>query len=241
MERKVPFAEKEIYHLYTRGVEKRDVFKEQTDYDRFMLLLMLCNSNEPVIFGNLRKKYRGFPSIQMLEQERSKDTLTDIIAYALMPNHLHLIVRERQAGGISKFMLKLMTAYSMYFNTKYERSGPLFTRPFRSQHIDTDGYFEWAFAYVLLNPLELFQKEWKERGLANSRDAAHFMYTYRYGSFCDYFGKVRPEKCILSREALPVEVSDLRNIDDLLAALSRDAESYQEKSFGEPVKVPALV
>jgi putative transposase len=238
MERKIPFIENEVFHLYSRGVEKRDIFTCENDYRRFQVLLGLCNTNERVKFSNKARTERGEPS---LGSKHSRETLTDVIAYALMPNHIHLIVREKQAGGISKFMLKLMTAYSMYFNTKYERSGPLFTRPFRSKHIDSDEYFLWAFAYTLLNPLELFQPDWKTTGVSEKDSAARFMQSYRWGSFRDYFGNARPESCILEKNAAPLGAADLKNFDALLSELSRDPESYQEKSFERADVASALV
>ena len=139
-----------------------------------------------------------------------------------MPNHIHLIVHEMRKGGISKFMLKLMTAYSMYFNTKYARSGPLFTRPFRSRHINSDEYFRWVFAYVLLNPLELHQVDWKETGVRNRAEAAQYMQTYPYSSYQDYFAKDRPESRILEKSALPIELNEVQTMDDLLIALSEN-------------------
>ena len=172
MERKDPFEKECQYHLFTRGVEKRTVFMSTKDYERFMLLLLLCNSEKSVRIADLVTSSQGEPLRKALELAKNRPPLVHILAYALMPNHIHLIVREHRKGGISKFMLKLMTAYSMYFNTKYTRSGPLFTRPFRSRHIDSDEYFRWVFSYVLLNPLELHQGNWKETGILNTQNAA---------------------------------------------------------------------
>jgi putative transposase len=216
----VPFIEAENYHLFTRGTDKQIVFRSKDDYERFMILLLLCNSLDGVKFENLLKKYRGLPSLQIFKNEKSAETLVDIIAYALMPNHIHLIVHEKKSGGISKFMLKLMTAYSMYFNKKYERSGPLFTRPFRSRHIDSDEYFRWVFAYVLLNPLELVEGNWKERGVVNASRAGEFLRTYLYSSYPDYLQEQRPESQIISRGVLPLDVSTLRTLDDVFELLS---------------------
>ncbi len=230
MERKSPFVEGEIFHLYTRGVEKRTVFMSDDDRTRFVLLLFLCNNREIVHLSNLLKKYQGDPLIQIFENEGRTETLVDIIAYVLMPNHVHLVVHEKAEGGISKFMLKLMTAYSMFFNTKYERSGPLFTRPFRSKHVDSDEYFRWLFAYVSLNPLELFDQEWKARGeLNNVVEAGEFLRNYRYSSFPDYFVAERPDSRIIAKEAFPVEAKELKTMDDLLIQLARG------KDQGEPL------
>lgn len=220
MERAAPFIDGEYYHLYSRGVAKQPVFLQDFDYERFQLLLYLCNSNEPVHIANILKKYQGEPLIKVLEDEDRGDALVHIVAYALMPNHVHILAREIHPGGISKLMLKVMTAYSMYFNTKNERSGPVFTRPFRSQHVENDDQLKYVFAYVLLNSLELFDPLWKERGESASGQFA----SYRYSSYMDYYGKTRSESKILTKDALPFE--DLPALDSLLAALSADPQSH---------------
>ncbi len=176
MERKVPFVVGEHYHIYTRGVDKMVVCKGESDFGRLQLLLYLCNSTTPVNMRELLSKYKGEPLVKLFEHQR-KETLVEIAAYALMPNHLHLLLREKIDDGVSRFMLKLMTAYSMYFNTRYERSGPLFTRPFRSRHIDDDDYLRWLFSYIHGNPVDR-----KHR---------------RYTSYVDYFEFARPESRLL--------------------------------------------
>lgn len=230
MERKHDFVEGENFHLFTRGVDKRVVFENKEDYQRFLVLLLLCNGKERIDVPNILKKYRGEPSAMVFEHEASAETIVDILAYALMPNHLHLIVREKEAGGISRFMLKLMTAYSMYFNKKNERSGPLFTRPFRSKHVDSDEYFRWVFSYVHLNPLELLQRDWKERGLEDLRRAGTFLYDYPYSSFPDYSDRKRPESRILSKKALPVEEQEIRAMDGLLKIFFSTSPDIQTMS-----------
>ncbi len=230
MERKEAFEEGEVFHLYTRGVEKRIVFHTTSDYDRFLLLLFVCNGTKRVEMRNLLHSYQGLPLVDVFDRIKREETIVDILAYSLMPSHFHLIVREKQKGGISKFMLKLMTAYSMYFNTKHARSGPLFTRPFRSRHINSDEYFRWVFAYVLLNPLELHQPDWKEKGLRSSVDAAHYMQSYPYGSYREYFTTNHAISPILQKSALPVDVQDIKTMDDLLVALSEN-EVFASPSF----------
>ena len=177
-----------------------------------------------VKLSNLSPAQRGFPSLV----KRERKPIADIVAYSMMPNHVHIIARERAPGGISKFMLKLMTGYSMYFNTKYERSGPLFTRPFRSRHVDTDAYLRRVFAYVTLNPLELFDAQWKATGIADKTRALQFMRDYRYASFVDYFGGTRLESAITDKTALQ-SVATFEDIDCLLKELSNTA--YEEISF----------
>ena len=133
MYRKAPFIENEHYHIYSRGVEKRKIFLNTKDYNRFVALLYIMNQNISFRMDNFLRN--GEKDLGEIFKEKRGETLVSILGYCLMPNHFHIILYEHTEGGISKFMGKLLTAYSMYFNTKYERSGPLFTHPFRSEHI----------------------------------------------------------------------------------------------------------
>jgi REP element-mobilizing transposase RayT len=199
MERKFAFVEGQFYHIFNRGVEKRPIFRDPDDWNHFHQLLYLCNSKKPLV----RKLIQGLP----LEWDRG-ESLASIVAYTLMQNHFHLIVREDSQGSLSKFMGKLSTSYSMYFNTKYDRSGPLFCHPFRARHITSDEYFRWVFSYVHLNPVA--------EGIADISVSKHthaLLSTYEYSSYRDYFVCKRPAGKILSLEKLPTDISDLESIE----------------------------
>src|SRR5665811_1016155 len=115
MSRNISIAPGEFYHLYNRGTEKRDIFTDRADRERFLALLYLCNTTEPVHIDDIQKS-RGSTSrkigLEMLFEIEREDTLVDICAYCLMPNHFHLLVREKEELGISRFMQKLMTGYT---------------------------------------------------------------------------------------------------------------------------------
>lgn len=145
----------------------------------------------------------------------------NILAYSLMPNHFHILLQEISRGGVSKFMLKLMTSYSMYFNIKNERSGPLFVRPFRAKHVDSDEYFRWVFSYVHLNPLDIQFPGWKERGISDGEATQAFLLDYPFSSYKDYAGPTRPERAILNPGALPVDVKDLEDIGVMFTEYQR--------------------
>ena len=206
MERKVKFVPDEYYHLFSRGVEKRKIFLDKKDYDRFLALLYILNQEDHFHVSNFLNK--GQKNILDLYKQERGQPLVSILAYSLMPNHFHLVVQEIIEGGISTFMMKLLTACSMYFNTKYERSGSLFVHPFRSEHIGDDAYFRYLFAYVHLNCIELFEKGWKENGIKNQKRAKEFLENYRYSSYQDLSLLTnRPEARILDMDNLPEEVS----------------------------------
>lgn len=140
--------------------------------------------------------------IKLLSLDRG-DTLVDLIAYCLMPNHFHLLVREHTEGGISRFMQKLTTAYTMYFNTRYERTGALFQGKYKAEHAHEDRYLKYLISYIHLNPVKLIEPNWKENGIKNLRKAREFLETYHYSSFQDFSGLERPESCIVSPSTLP--------------------------------------
>ena len=181
MERKIQFIENEYYHLYNRGVDKRTIFSSRNDYRRFLMLLYLANSEEDVRIGNMLKstKYEN-----IFSRDRG-EPIVAIGAFCLMPNHFHILATPLKENGITKMMLKLQTGYSMYFNTKNERTGSLFQGPFRSSHADNDRYLEYLFSYIHLNPAKLREPQWKEK-IRSENDLMHFVGAYPYSSYGSY-------------------------------------------------------
>ena len=125
----------------------------------------------------------------------------EIGAFCLMPNHFHLLLQEITAGGIAKFMQKVGTSYGMYFNSKYERTGNVFVKPFRSRHVDDDIYLRHVASYIHLNPADLFEPQWKGGVLPNATNLLRQLEEYPYSSLGLYADRGRPERTILSRTA----------------------------------------
>ncbi|MEK7193147.1 MAG: transposase [Patescibacteria group bacterium] len=196
MERKFKFSEDEFYHVYNRGTDKRLIFLDDDDRNYFQKLLYLSNSTKRIIL-------RDLPSGASVYSIKREDTFVDIGAYTLMPNHFHLLLYEKNEGGISTFMGKLGTAYAMYFNKKYKRTGGLFEGSFKAVHADEDGYLEYLFSYIHLNLIKLIQKDWKIVGIKNLDEAHSCLDGYRYSSYGDYAGNVREEGLILNKESFP--------------------------------------
>ena len=183
--RKQSFVPGEYYHLYNRGTEKRIVFLDKQDYHHFLFLMYICNTTRSI---ELRKIGENF--------DREK-TLVDIGAYCLMPNHFHILVHEKTENGISKYMLKLMTGYSMYFNKKYERTGKLYEGVFKSTHASNDKYLKYLYSYIHLNPAKLIDKNWKENRNRKTKLLLEHIFSYPYSSLQEYanskFKIVNPE------------------------------------------------
>ncbi len=137
--RRIELSIGEYYHIYNRGTDKRGIFLSPKDYERFIALLHVCNAIEPI---NARLQRRSLKDTLAIKQPKR---LVDIGTYCLMPNHFHLLIRERRENGISLFMHRLSTAYTMYFNIKNNRTGSLFEGVFKAQHVNTDEYLKYLF------------------------------------------------------------------------------------------------
>ena len=183
-----------------------DIFLCDSDRKRFQKLLFVCNCSEPVVF----KTIQG----ETLDRIKRGPSLVDIGAYCLMPNHFHLLLKEKQEHGISIFMKKLATAYSMYFNKKYERTGKLFEGAFHARHANTDEYLKYLFAYIHLNPVKIVEPNWKTDGIVDSVLAERHLATYPYSSCIDYAGAKRKEGIILNREVFPEYFLDNKDFND---------------------------
>ncbi|MDF1498086.1 MAG: transposase [Patescibacteria group bacterium] len=172
--RKFRFVDSEIYHIYNRGVDKRDIFIKEEDYFRFIHSLYELNDANAVINSGLNCNNN-----LELETKENRKLLVEIIIFTLMPNHFHLILKQKMEKGIEKFMHKLGTGYTLYFNQKQKRSGSLFQGRYKAKIVDNNIYFSHIPFYIHSNPLKL-----NYRGSTS----LEFLESYRWSSFLDYIG-----------------------------------------------------
>lgn len=200
------FAYKEFYHLYNRGTDKRMIFMDRSDYERFIELLFLSNSSLAIDIRHIRKSYESIYDF------KRGDPLVHIGAYCLMPNHFHILVTPAIEQGIQTFMQKVSTGYSMYFNKKFERTGALFESRFKARHANSDEYLKYLFSYIHLNPVKLIQSDWKEVGIRDVENARKYLDMYTYSSLLDYVGN-REESKILDKDKFPEYFNTKQEID----------------------------
>ena len=232
--RKTAFSVGEYYHVYNRGVDKRIIFTSTYEYNRFMLLLYLCNTSHPLNLRDILNKGLSFD--KLFGHARGK-SLVSIGAYCLMPNHFHILVKEVTEGGITNFMRKAGTAYSSFFNHSHERTGALFQGRFRAEHVNKDRYLKYLFSYIHLNPVKLINSQWKKNGIRNRKRALAHLDAYHHSSFLDYKNENRAQSSILNRADFPdyfVSRSDFEShIDDFL--------SFQKKADAGDSENPRTV
>lgn len=227
--KKPQFVENQIYHIYNRGVEKRDVFLTDKDYLRFIHDLFEFNDEDCV--SNLTYYFNRQPKEVEPQYVRSKrkprKLLVEILIFTLMPNHFHLLLKQKGENGIVKFMQKLGTGYSMYFNQKYERVGGLFQGRFKAVLVSEEAHFMYLPHYIHQNPISLIN--YGGSTSIDWRKAMEFLENYRWSSFPDYIGK-KNFPSVTSREFLLEVFEGAKNYKKETVEFLKDREK-QERSF----------
>jgi putative transposase len=141
------FTEDAYYHVYNRGVEKRRIFEDAQDYQKFLHYLSVYLT-EPDI---LHKNY-PLMRLHLINNNLSKEV--GLLSFCLMPNHFHLLLHQKTKDGITKLMKQVSTAYSMYFNKRYERVGTLFQGVYKAVMVTTDEQLLHLSRYIHLNPID---------------------------------------------------------------------------------------
>lgn len=238
MARTITFSTDEWYHCFSRGVDKRKIFLSKADYERFLMLMYVCNSTTPLHLSSLvRTPVQGRALNKVLEQERG-EPLVDIGAYALMPNHYHLLLSELVEGGLSEFMHRVGTGYTMYFNKKYARTGALFSSRFKARHVATDQYFRRVVNYIHGNPAELYVPTWKDGIIPHPRALYKNLSTYPYSSFPDYEDErsVRNLAVLINKERVLAVLDEPLTFEQLIEDQRElHAKEEREATSIEPV------
>ncbi len=195
MSRSIELSVDEFYHIFNHGNGDRLIFLDNEDKERFVALLYLANGSKSFDFIDI-------PFGQEFVFDRG-DPLVAIGAWCLMDNHYHLLIREIAEGGISRFMHRLATSYTMYFNARHKKRGSLFEGRFRAKHLDSDPYLRYMFAYIHLNPVKMIEPKWKILGLNNRQKVLDFLNEYAFSSYFDYLNNQRQEKKIINPQSFP--------------------------------------
>ena len=199
------FVKGEIYHVVIRRMAEEELFLDIDDHYRGIFCIYEFNTTKPITIrerrsarAKFKKSLRGSPPVAVIKTDEvmvmkdERDLLVEVLAFCLMPNHIHLLVRELKEGGISKFMLKLESGYAAYFKLKYgvKMTGHFFQERFKCVHIKTEEQLIAVFVYIHTNPISLVEPLWKEKGIKDPERAIKFLEEeYRWSSLFDYIGK----------------------------------------------------
>jgi putative transposase len=172
----------DVYHVLNRGVEKKDIVKDDSDMLRFVHSLFIFNDAKPL---NENHRYSGYT-----QASDTRDVLVYLHAWCLMPNHYHLLLSpvDDNLGNLSRFMKKLNMGYARYFNEKHDRSGYLWQGKYKKIHVNREAHFNYIPYYIHLNPLDLCNPKWRTGSVQDSRKALLDLEKYRWSSHLDYMG-----------------------------------------------------
>jgi putative transposase len=185
--RDIEFVNGEYYHVFNRGVEKRQLFLSDSDFERFIESMYLFNDVYYLHRPDPVHRISLLSSSEITEFDREQ--LVDVVAYCLMPNHFHLLIEQRKDGGVSRFLHKLNKGYSRHFNIKNARTGTLYEGSFKAIHVGSESYLRHLPIYIHLNALDLIGEQWRERKVSNWGNAVRFLNNYRWSSHPAYMGQ----------------------------------------------------
>lgn len=181
--RKIQLANDEYYHVFNRGVEKRDIFTSEEDYKRFFLSLILMNDEKEGLMIQWRNFKMSHPNSSVNEFLRlslsERKELVNFVAYCLNANHFHFILQQKSDRGIEKLMHRIATGYTMYFNERYHRSGSLLQGSFKATHIEPNNFLRMS-VYVNCN---------------SEIHGIHPAKSYKWCSFPEYLKKDNNKLC----------------------------------------------
>jgi putative transposase len=177
--RKEKITSGEYYHIYNRGINKQTIFHDRADYARFLFLILYFQST--IIFRNIFRfindylKWSKFFIDNKEINEVIKFRSVVVIAFCIMPNHFHIIIKQLNDGGIASYMHRVLGGYSRYYNKKYGTSGHVFQSAYRAVHIENNAQLLYLTAYIHRNPRVLSEWYKKEE-------------QYEWSSYQDYIG-----------------------------------------------------
>jgi len=183
--RKTPLVTGETYHLVNRGISEQPIFLRDKDYKRGLeTIFYYQNTRIPLRYSFFMRLPQKRRQELLTSLKRKKDFLIEIIAYCLMPNHIHLLVSQLKDRGISKFMSNFSNSYTRYFNTRWDRRGPIFQGRFKAIRIETDEQIVHVSRYIHINPYTSFIVKTLKQ-----------LENYPYSSLAEYTGSSKRNLC----------------------------------------------
>ncbi len=187
--RKEPFTVGSYIHVIKRGARGLPIVQDNNDQWRF--LLMLNHFNDHFVSESWFRDLKDENLESTLHRASGwpeKNPIVAIEAFTLMSNHFHLMLKETEEGGVTKFMRKLCTGMASYANAKYKQTGSLFQGPYHSKTLSEDSYFRYAAAYVMVkNTFELFPEGF-EKARSSFENAWQWAASYPFSSLGYYAG-----------------------------------------------------
>lgn len=218
--RKTEFTEGEYYHIYNRGVDKRAIFGDKNDLDRFLKGMMEFNTVDPI--GSLyAHSFKKSKKVRKNQLRSSTPKLVEFVCYCLNPNHFHFLIRQETGRGVEQFIHRLSTGYTNYFNHRYKRSGSLFQGRYKSIHVSSNEYLLYLSAYINLNDRA---HSFNKKTLATVQPKSSYNY------FTSLRRDIREHICDTSiiLDQFPKPIDYMRYAEEVLSIIKENKEKRKE-------------
>lgn len=233
--RNIQFATGELYHIYNRAVEGREIFHRKS-YTTYFLESLLVGNTTLTMDQHWRRDRRN-------RKEVTASPLVEMIAMVLMPNHFHVFVRQLVDDGIPKLLQRVCNSFAKYLNKAEERKGGLFMGPYQAVHVSSDAQAQHLITYIHANPLDLGFSRWREGKISDWKKAEQRLTRYESSSLPLYLnsGTVHP----LIRDLISVEFASTYHKEpgDHLKAIREWSErdlAHIEHALIEPYSTPGV-
>lgn len=202
------FEKGQPFHIISHATESKIIFKDETDCHRFIFQIYAANFGSPST--NLNRQDITEASQSLLNGEKisaklitkEHPPLVYFLDFSLVANHYHFHLISADDNTIPLYMQKLNGGFGKYFNTKYKKRGPIFEGRYKSVRIETDFQSNAVSRYIsIINPLDVYQPGWREKGLKNLKESFNFLNNYKFSSFPDKIGK-RNSKILAPKKIL---------------------------------------
>lgn len=152
--RTTPLVQGEFYHVFNRSIARQPIFTRKDEYQRGLEVLNYYSYQKPPLRFSHYKRLTFKQKADFLAGLESSKKIVQLLAFCLMPNHVHFLIKEIEDGGISRYMSNFQNSYAKYFNIKNDRTGSLFQTRFKAVRIETDEQLLHVMRYIHLNPLK---------------------------------------------------------------------------------------
>lgn len=221
------FAPDNYYHVYSRVIFNRPEFRDKVNSEKLALNFWVANSTESdKVFLYLRNNKKFSRDDKTIEDILKKgERLVDILCYCIMPDHYHLLLKERKKGGIRAFIHKCNTSVAKYINLRNDRKGPLFERRFQAKLVDDNRYLLHLSLYIHLNPLDFIDnRSWREHGLTNWGAKKNKLLKYPWFSLKFFVDKEYEDRILSGTEIITEQFKNSRDYENFLQEWSVESK-----------------
>lgn len=182
-----------------------------------MQAFLLANSTYSTRAFQYLRNHQNATLEDALEITKNGEKLVDVICYVIMPDHYHLLLKERVEGGITSFIHKCNISIAKYVNIKTERKGPVFENLFKSKHVADNRYLLHLSLYIHLNPLDfIVGKQWREHKIRNWSQSKNKLISYPYSSLKNFLDKNNKNRIISEVEIIKEQFRDEKEYEEFL-------------------------